>query len=396
MATRFTLPLVFLLAWSCVAQAGELIRSRADLDRHLREHAADTPINALTPGARERFLYSLRFGDHGLSSASGLDLGDELTQPQILAVMELFGPEAVAQAPQSHSDELRWLEKRVRSRDAIGDIERRYNEYFKAVIDIQEPDERARAGQRVAAFDRHLADLYRGRELGRVDDRELRLLRRAAQEVARSSPGQAQVDAFRAIFAERRRRDRVSSDDVLTMQSLWLASHRFADARRLASEFPAMKLPRLPHFRDSLGASPGQPTAWRFDATGRQLTREAVDLAISRILVTGSCDELRAVAEDIAADPVLGPAFERHSRWITQAPGIESLEAVREWNAQPSAIRLLMVYDRDEWSVLPAWGPAAIHVVKDGALADSIDWQQDALGRREKLVAALRRHGLLD
>ena len=383
----------FLFGSGALAQTAEPIRSRADLEQHLRVHATDSPMNALSPGARERFLYSLRFGSQGLSSASGVDLGDELTQPQILAIMELFGPEAVANSPQSHSEELQWLERRVRSRDEIGDIERRYNDYFKAVVDIGDVADRERAALRAAAFQRLLADLYQGRKLTKVDDRELRLLRRAAQEVAMETPDDNHVAVFQQVFSERQRRNLLSTDDVTTMQALFLARHRYSDARRLASDYPTMKLPRLPQFRDPLKAGVSAPTVWRFDAAGKQLTREVMDLTDAQILVTGRCDSLRSIAASIEADPVLGPVFTRHARWITEAPGIESLDAVREWNAALPGFPMAMIHERGEWALVPRWYPPGIHVISDGNVAAT--WQ-GSLAQRESLVTLLQRHGLLE
>ncbi len=383
----------FLLGSGALALAAEPIRSRADLEQHLREHAADSPLNALSPGARERFLYSLRFGSQGLSSASGVDLGDELTQPQILAIMELFGPEAVANSPQSHSEELRWLERRVRSRDEIGDIERRYNDYFKAVVDIGDRADRERATLRAVAFQRLLADLYQGRKLTKVDDRELRLLRRAAQEIAMETPDENHVDVFRQVFSERQRRDLLSTDDVTTLQALLLAGHRYSDARRLAGDYPMMKLPRLPQFRDPLKADVSTPTVWRFDGAGKQLTREVLDLTAPQILVTGRCDSLRSIAASIEADPVLRPAFTRNAHWITEAPGIESLDAVREWNAALPDFPMLMIHEGSEWALIPGWDPPGVHVISEGKVAAT--WR-GGFAQRDGLVTLLQHHGLLE
>jgi hypothetical protein len=389
--------MTLLLALSAIPAPAE-IRTRAELESHLREHAADSPINQLSPGARERFLYSLRFSDRGISSASGIDLGDELTQSQILAVMALFGEEAVKHAPDSHSEELRWLEKRVSSRERIGPIESRYNDYFKACADIPDVDSEVRVHKRAAAFELHLGDLYREAALRRVDDRELRLLRRAAHEVAMATRAEAHVEAFSTVFAERRRRELLSSDDVVTLQSLLLSLHRLADARRLAGEFPAMRLPRLPQFRDPLAkAAGGRATVWRFDAVGKLLTREAVDLAPSQILVTGRCHIARDAAAEISADALLGPAFTRHARWLTLPPGIESIEAVRGWNAALPGAPMLMIYDRTEWQLLPAWREPEFHVVRDGKVVESLNgWMRGSAQHRADLVAMLGRHGLLD
>jgi DNA-binding transcriptional ArsR family regulator len=387
---------LLLMSLAISAVAGEPIRSRAALDEHLRQHSQDSPINALSPGARERFLYSLRFNDNGLVGASGVDLADELTQPQIVAVMALFGEEVVKYAPDSHSEELRWLEKRVRNRGEIGAIERRYIDYFKAVTDIEDADGEARVAKRAAAFDRHLKELYEGRALDRVDDRELRLLRRAAQEVAMATRAPEHLEAFQAIFAERRSRDLVSRDDLITLQSLMLALHRLADARRVTADYPGMDLPRLPRFVDTLEGT-GRPTVWRLDADGRVLTREIVDLTAPQIIVTGSCHFAKDAAQELGTDPLFGPVFARHARWLTLAPGIEQIDDVRAWNRALPHSPMLMIYDRSEWNLLPSWREPEFHIVRDGRVLESSNgWVRGSRQHRDNLASLLRRHGLME
>jgi hypothetical protein len=386
--------LAALLALGAAAHGADVpIRSRAELDTHLREHGASSPLMALSPGARERFLHSLRFGEGGLASASGIDLADELTQEQIVAVLGLFGPEARAQAPPSLLEEVRGVEKNVRTRDEIGTIERRYNDYFKAVDGLEHPDSDARAAAKGAAFDEHLADLYGRKVLVKLDDRELRLLRRAAHEVAMATREARHVAAFHAVFDERRRRELLSTSDLETLQALLLSSHRIAEARRLALDHPSARLPRLPTFQDDLG-KPSGPTVWRMVADGRRLIREAVDLEPTQILVTAGC-HLAVAADDIEADPVLGPAFARHARWLSQAPGVEAIDDVRRWIAQRPASPMFMIFDRAEWPLLPSWRMPEFHVVREGRVIESMSgWQRDP-GHRARLVAMLSRHGLL-
>ncbi len=374
------------------------IRSRADLDAHLRDHAADSPLNALSPGARERFLYSLKFDARaGLVAASGVDVADELTEEQIRAVFELFGPEVARHAPPSLLEEVRGVEKKVRSRDQVGATERSYIDFFKAITDAAGDDAEQKRDAMAAAFDRHLAALYQGRDLARLDDRELRLLRRAAQEVSLATRAPPHVEAFRAVFEERRRRDLLSSSDLETLHSLLLSTYRLADARRLSGDFPQAKLPRLPSFKDDVGEKTGAATVWRFGREGRQLTREIVDLGPAQVLVTVGGLESRVVADDIQADATLGPAFARHARWLAPPPGVEPLDDARAWNAARAEQPLLLIYSRAEWQLLPRWRIPEFHVVKDGKVVESMSgWERGSEKSREQLRAMLERHGLLE
>jgi hypothetical protein len=70
------------------------IRSRADLDRYRAATASSgSPLDALSPAGRRRFLASLRFNRSGITGFSYADLQSELTASQIYDVLKLFGAE---------------------------------------------------------------------------------------------------------------------------------------------------------------------------------------------------------------------------------------------------------------------------------------------------------------
>jgi hypothetical protein len=374
------------------------LRSRAQLDAWLAEHAATSPLNALSPGARERFLYSLRFHDQGLGNADASDLADELHDQQIHDVLSLFGPEVARQVPASNRGEVQTLERNVRKRDAIGDLERQYIEYYKAIQDIEEPDTEVRSRRKAEVFDVKLAAIYTPRTLARADDRDLRLLRRAVNDVALATREPRHVDAFRALFAEREKRQLISTGDLETLQSLFVSLRRTGDARRLREQYPHSGLSPLPQFRDPLSKNSGQGalTAWRMDADGRRVTRESVPLDGTRLLVTASVDSSRDALRDISADAQLSAVFARHAQWLSEAPGIAPFDAVKEWNREFPQAPLLMIHDRAEWRVLPRWRAPEFYVIRDGVVVESLSgWEKGSAKSRDALWRMLERNGLL-
>ena len=69
-----------------------IIRSQSDLQRYLSATATTgSPLDALSSGARDRFLSSITFGTKGITGFHYTDLQSELTASQILAVLRLFG-----------------------------------------------------------------------------------------------------------------------------------------------------------------------------------------------------------------------------------------------------------------------------------------------------------------
>lgn len=67
------------------------VKSAADLQKFLAKGTDRTPLAALSPGARQRFLQSLVFTEKGLASFKYDDLRTELTATQIYQVLSLFG-----------------------------------------------------------------------------------------------------------------------------------------------------------------------------------------------------------------------------------------------------------------------------------------------------------------
>ena len=370
------------------------IESRAALEAYLAAHP-QSPFDALSPGARERFLYALRFNERGLVGMDPNELADELDDAQIHAVLELFGPTVLTYAPPSRAEETQSLERRVTKREGLGPAERRYTDWYKATRDVpaDAPDRDARLA---ALFDSQLGTLYAPSELRRIDDHELRLLRVAARSVALRTHDQRHVDAFHRVFEERMRRNLVSSDDIATLRELLLAQRRFGEARGIGNKYPTAKLPPLPNFSDEIGDASGVVTVWRLDPAGKRLTRSAVDVAPLQIFVTASCHFSKEAARDIGADAVLGPLFEKRAQWLVAAPGDEPIEDVRGWNAELPRTPVAMIYDRAEWSFLPHWNMPTFFVVRDGKVVDSVSgWAGGDPRDRAALVAVLKRTGLL-
>jgi hypothetical protein len=384
--------LLCLLACAAPAFADDVIDNQDEFDAwHGRRPA---PLEALTPGARERFILSVSFGPGGITAFDASDLMDELSDAQIREVLASFGPRALDNAPPSHYLETRRVEKNVRDRGVIGAIEQRYNHFYAQLRVVRDAPDLQRADHLAREFDSQLGELFEAKELRRADDHELRILRAAARRVAMATLDSRHVDAFKNVFRERVRRALVSSDDAGTLYNLSLALRRHSEARRLRLDYPLAQLPAVPAFADAMAADSTLPSVWRLDADGRKLARETVDLTGTRIVVTVDCHLSRDAARQIGADPLLGPVFETHGRWITLAPGLEEVTAARDWNRDFPRMPVAMIYDRAEWRLLPDWRATQFHVVRDGKEVASLDGWDGARSRVE-LIALLEKHELL-
>ncbi|TYT25008.1 hypothetical protein FZO89_01215 [Luteimonas viscosa] len=361
-----------------------------------RQAGRTTPLDALALGARERFLLSLVWGSRGLGSFDPDVLADELPQPRIDAILQLFGDEVARHAPRSRLP-AGTAESRPAATDRIGPLERRYTDFYRVTREQHGPDAPSLVAQ---SFDALLADAYDPRQLQDLDERHLAMLWNAARTVAGLAPSPRHVEAMEAVFDEsvRRSRGQPPAERVRAMRNALLASHRFDAARQLGVRYPTAALSPLPAFIEPTGDhSSMRHGIWRMSGDGSRLQYESLDLRGTRIVVTAGCHfSLDAVA-DISADPVLGPAFAGHAYWLMQPPGVEDIDAVREWNRRFSRAPALMIHDREGWPMLADWPMPEFHVLQDGRIVDSLTgWPRGDDGRqREALMGMLRRAGLI-
>jgi len=374
------------------------IRSQAQLDDYLRRHAASgepTPLDAFSAGARERFLSGLVWGSNGLGGFYPSDLAEELDDDQIRAVLSLFGSSMVAYAPRSRAAA---IGVKRSSLAGISDLERRYTRFHHDANDAYANlDDAARNNAIAARFNTLFPEVREPAALHALTDHDLRLLWHAASQAATGAPAPDAADTALSVFAVCERRGIIDRQDVLEMRRILLAGRRFEQARRFTASHQDAGLSPLPVFLDPLKNDAPAATVWRINAEGDRLTRAAIDLAPTQILVTAGCHFSIDAAEDISTDPVLGPVFARHAHWLVSTPGIESINAVRDWNRRFPDAQVEMIHDRDEWSIFPTWSMPEFHVVRDGKVVETVKgWPRSPMSNRQPLIDALRRAHLLE
>ena len=379
-------------------QAEAAIRSQAQLDDYLCRHAASgepTPLDALSAGARERFLSDLVWGGKGLGGFDPEDLAEELDDDQIHAVLGLFGSDTVAYAPRSRAAAIGIDRSGL---TGISDLDRRYTRFYRDANDAYASSDEATWSRAIAVrFDALFPEAREPAALHALSDHDLRLLWRAASQAAGNAARPDAADTARSVFDAAEHRGIVDRQDVLEMRRILLAGRRFEQARRFTTSHPEAGLSALPVFDDPLANNARVPTVWRMNAEGDRLTRTAIDLEPTQILVTAGCHFSADAAEDISADPVLGPAFARHAHWLVSTPGIESIDAARDWNRRFPDAQVEMIHDRGEWSIFPTWSMPKFHIVRDGKVIEVVEgWPRSPTSSRRLLVDALHRAGLLD
>lgn len=230
--------------------------------------------------------------------------------------------------------------------------------------------------------------------LANQNDEDLKLHWQAVGIAVFYSTDSDVTDAALRVFAELERRGLADDRTAMRIFDALLRARRFDAARDFAARHASAGLPALPDFTDN-GTT--LPSVWRFNAEGDKAERIGIDLQPLQIIVAAGCHFSADAASDIADDPVLGPVFARHARWLSLPPGSEALDALAEWNRTHPQTPMLAIHDRGEWALLPEWAMPTFAIVKDGRVIDSTKgWRSNDPEFRGKLVALLERAGLLD
>jgi len=367
------------------------LRSQAALQAYLGSHAGQpTPLDALPPLARQRFLDSLLFGRTGLGGFDTADLATELTRREVLQVLELFdvAGHAAMIEPRFPDSPPAW-----RGQPETGAAPAAYDVLVRLQRAGSDP---AQLRQR---YDALLgAGLSNPTNFDTRSDRELVYLFRATELIASDAPSAEDAPHLQAIVNTMARRGIARAQDYRRVLDSLLLTRDFTGAREFVSLHPQQGLQPVPQFRDRIGRAANAPTLWMPVSASDALERTPWDLAPTQILVVAGCHFSRDAAEDIARDPVLGPVFKSHAHWLMLPPGQEDPGSVREWNRSFPDAPALQIVDRSEWPILPAgWRMPTFLVVHNGKVVEHIiGWPRDPASNRQALVEALARHGLLN
>lgn len=379
------------------ALAGQTsIRSKAELTRYLENTPPDTsPLDDLSPGGRKRFLGQLDFGQQGLRSIPLEDLDSELTHPQIVQLLALFGVEKYATEGLSPAEQLR--RKRERAQDAAAkgcaletcaesDVERRYDELVlqKPVASMPDAERFALAGQR---YD-HLFGSYQAPEhLHSLNHTDLRLLRHAVEEAVSYVPSPMHVAQLQMDLVEMQQRDMVEDKDYARLHQALIASRNFDAASALARSHPDMDTDTVPILRKPTSLPQGQPTALTVNAPDGTMARQAFDLSTPlRIVVVASCHFSQDAARAIEADAQLRPIFASHAIWL--ASQNEYFSSVTKWNREFPDQPIHIAWQNSEWSMLDSWAMPTFYVFRHGRLVKKFSGWFDVKTLKQSLHEA--------
>lgn len=352
------------------------IGSKAELTRYLQSSPpGSSPLDHLSPGGRRRFLGQLDFGRQGLRSIPLEDLDSELTHPQIVQVLALFGAEKYAPEGVTPAEQARL--QRERAQDAAasacavetcaeGEVERHYDELTlqKPARSMPDAERFAIAGQR---YDHLLGSYQTPEHLHLLNHTDLRLLKRASEDAVFYVPSPTHVVQLQSDLAEMQRRNMVEDKDYLRLHQALVASRDFDAANALAGSHPGMDVGIVPTFHKPASLPREQPTALTVNAKNGTMTRQAFDLSAPlRIVVVASCHFSQDAVRAIEADAQLRPIFASDAIWL--ASQNEYFSSVTDWNREFPDQLIHIAWQNREWSMLDSWAMPTFYVFRHGRL----------------------------
>ncbi|HET6432289.1 hypothetical protein [Dyella sp.] len=342
------------------------------LARYLHDTPIErSPLGALPPGARRRFLGSLKFGPRGLAGFAIDDLDQELDHAQAEAVLTLFGAEkygaGVGLSAQEYAQRKfeRATDAAVRGCTAGSCPETPVEQRFDA---LQQPGRSGTDADRHAAISADYARLFTGDmspvALARSSTPDLRLLARAARMALDADPDGRAGDDLARVLDALQQRGMANDTDYLPLFRAHVAARRFDAAQALMRDHPAMSAPALPTLRDHTVRGNG-PTLLTVRADGRHMIRENAGLDVPlRIVVVAGCHFSEDAVRAIAADPQLDILFRQHAIWL--ASDTTALADAAAWNrAFPTQPVHIAWHDR-EWTMLSSWAMPTYYVFRHG------------------------------
>ena len=277
---------------------------------------------------------------------------------------------------------------------ADGDIAQRA-ERVKLLAEMRSrPDDMTYADNIRREYEANFSQINAADQLRAASDANLALHWQAVSNSAFYSDDGGVADAAVRVYEELERRGSADAKATDRVFNVLLKARRFDAARDFAARHNDAKLPAIPQFIDT--DTGDMPSVWQFSANGDTAKRIGIDLKPLQIIVVAGCHFSEDAAREIASDPLLGPVFSRHARWLSLQPGGEKLDALAEWNRLHPQAPMLAIHDRSEWALISEWVMPTFAIVKDGKVIDSTKgWSSDEPEFRAQLITLLERTALL-
>lgn len=419
LAVALSLALAPACAWPAMAQedasarpaavapapAQPPLRSAAALEAYLEANAGKpTPLDALSPLARKRFLESLRFGPEGADpyDYERHDLVRELVADQIRALLALFGIE-----PDAYLLSLARPKPKPASQAQAeaqpSAIALAYDEFRRRMA---EADARrfSRNGDRLSelayqsAIERAFESAFGALPApDALSDGDLELVHQAVGMTAfyGENPRLARLQV--ELSDELASRGLARDDDIEDAYLSLLKAKLFDVANDFARAHPPALAQPLPRLIDFDPATDAGPSVWAVPTDERVLRRKslALDEGIQIVAIVGlGCHFSQDAMFAIRTDPRLKRALATRVTWLNAPLGWTDFDEIQAWNREHPDQPMVIAYSKQDWPMFRHWGTPTFHFFRNGKwLREVVGWNGEQ-GRRQ-LLAELDKLGLL-
>lgn len=364
----------------------EIIGSRAELDAYLAANET-TPLDALSPPAKERFLRSLEFKEGRLVHADLLgDLSTQMNREEGIQILRLFGAEPYARTiyPEGHVPEPRYkTETEVEQRyAALRHVER---SFARSASDAE------RARQMAEAFDRLFPDPAEITIAGK-SVRNIRAHLKAVDLMGPYAHSRAGADEVLQLFHALEQAGAVLPRDAERAQGGLIIARRFEEAAELAGRYSHLE--EVPAFRRL--TVPTERSLWVVEE-GPALTQVDAPMPPGpQLMVTSHphCGPSAQLLEDAMNDEELKGLLSG-ALWLVPTGARLSTASIAAWNERAPWASLHLVNAHAEWPEITYWGTPTFYFVKDGDVLEKVvGWIPGE--SRGALMSAAQRLGLLE
>lgn len=366
------------LALACAAlaaQAGEaalVVRTQAELNAVLAS-GRPTPLDALTPHGKRRFLRGMQWSERGLAGVGTRELLRELDPSQIAAVMAFI--DSTAYSPARGRDlSSPPLRLPAPSRDILGRLEQ-LERYAAQQSTLRSEDTAHGMTMDASALERRYLALFGGQmnkpALSKLPASDLVALFDAAMVPGGNGRSPIAFGHMMLVYGELRARGtdtRRTIDDTVLEQLL--AAREFAQAKRFAAARSHLKNHTVPTVHDPLGPDFAGRSVYRYDGAARALTREALPrpsgVELVMVVDAGCGFSTRALAA-LRDDAELRARLLGAGLTLVTPPRASiAFDFVDEWNAANPSIPMRIPYNVREWQAVDVAGVPQFFLLKDG------------------------------
>jgi hypothetical protein len=383
-------------AGSAVEQgAHAVIRSQQQWETMLKS-GETTPLDALTPYGKRRFIASMSWGRAGLGGFGFGPLIRELDADQLSDVLTFLDSADYLKylRDQLVGAQLRLPAPSLDAEQRLVDLETFAKLEIEKNRDII-PSSTARGGSTLL---RRYEDLFGGQSrlsvLQRQPTADLPLLfdaaALAARETSESTAFADMLEIHREMAARGIDTRRSFDDSVLTAL---MAAREFKKARMFASSRPHLASREIPIVVDLLGSSFKGRTVLEYDRINKTLTRRALPYPIGTelvMVVDAGCHFSRDALNAIRNDAELQLRLRKANLLLVTPPRSPiSTSFLGDWNEANPSMPIYVPFNTKEWEAFDVAGVPEFFLLRNGALVEQLRSGWPAKGNKAALVKLL-------